>query len=191
MTTDPYITASQTWVESIVIKHNFCPFAHKPARQNLIRYTVCLSDDEQEIINVLIDELHLLRDADPKELETSILITPNCLNDFHHYNQFLDVIDVLLKQFNLEGIIQVASFHPDYQFADLDPEDVRNYTNRSPYPMFHLILEDSIEKARMSQTDTESIPQKNMNVLIANGLESAKKQLADCYKKHSSDNLHD
>ena len=191
MTTDPYIAASQAWVENVVIRHNFCPFAHKPARHNLIRYAVCLSDDEQEVINMLIDELHLLRDAAPKELETSILITPNCLKDFHHYNQFLDVIDVLLRQFNLEGVIQVASFHPDYQFADLDPGDVRNYTNRSPYPMFHLILEDSIEKARMSQTDTESIPEKNMAVLIANGIESAKKQLAGCFVNNLSDKPHD
>jgi len=175
-----YIDETANWVERVVIKHNFCPFAHKPVRHKLIRYQVC-TGSEDEITGTLIDELILLRDTDQKCIETSILITPNTLISFDDYNQYLNVVDVLIKQFNLQGIIQIAGFHPDYQFADLDINDVRNYTNRSPYPMFHLILEDSIEKARASYSNVENIPDNNMSLLLELGLDTAKQQLKDCY----------
>ena len=96
------------------------------------------------------------------------------LADFLDYNQFLDVVDSIIDELNVEDIIQVASFHPDYQFADLDKDDVRNYTNRSPYPMFHLIREDSIEKAR-EMMDTESIPDRNMDLLLELGIDGITK----------------
>ncbi len=174
------LDAARNWVERVVIKHNFCPFAHKPAKNNVIRYTVSMADSEEGLVEDLIDELMKLRDAERGEHETTVLVAPNCLHDFHDYNQFLDLVDVLIQQFNLEGIIQVASFHPDYQFGDLEADDVRNYTNRTPYPMFHLILEEDIERARNTYPDVEAIPETNMRVLEEMGLEEARRQLAAC-----------
>ena len=183
----PAIEQTRYWVEHVVIKHNFCPFAHKPARHQRIRYTASQADTEEQLINDLIDELILLQNADHEKIETSLLIVPNCLNSFLLYNRFLDVIDALIKQFNLEGVIQVASFHPEYQFADLDADDVRNYTNRSPYPMFHLILESSIEKARLNYPNVELIPEHNMAQLLKLGLSAAKLQLEKCYQTTSNE----
>jgi hypothetical protein len=179
------IEESRQWVRQIVIRHNLCPFAHKPDRNDVIRYSLSHAATEDELIDDLIDELLLLRDADTSKIETTILITPNCFCDFAHYNQFLDVIDMLISQFGLEGIIQVASFHPDYQFADLEFDDARNYTNRSLYPMFHLILEESIERARNTHPDVDSIPATNMALLEQIGLEEIKKQQQACRKEES------
>jgi len=180
ITEEQAVAEARNWVERIVIRHNFCPFAHKPARNNVIRYVACMDDSEEALVEILISELLKLRDADHSVHETTVLVAPNCLRDFHLYNQFLDLIDVLLEQFNLQGVLQVASFHPDYQFADLDEDDVRNYTNRTPHPMFHLIVEDDIERARNTYPDVESIPETNMRVLEEMGLEEAKRQLAAC-----------
>ena len=174
------IAQARTWVKDIVLRHNLCPFAHKPFQQDTIRYAVCEADDSDAVVESLISELMLLRDTDPSVMETSLLITPNCFTDFGDYNEFLSVIDMLIEQFHLEGVIQVASFHPDYQFADLEPDDVRNYTNRSLYPMFHLILEDSIERARTTHPDVHSIPQVNMALLEKQGLEESQRQLESC-----------
>ena len=174
------VAAARCWVEQVVIKHNLCPFAHKPSRNNRIRYVASLAQDADALVEDLINELTLLRDADHGKIETTVLVAPNCLASFDDYNQFLDLVDVLIEQFNLQGIIQVASFHPDYQFADLAKDDVRNYTNRSPYPMFHLILEDSIEHARETYPDVDMIPENNMCLLQQQGLDEAKQQLAAC-----------
>lgn len=164
------IQATKNWLEHFVIKHNFCPFAAKPFREKRIRYTSYSVSTEQELVDRLIEELLLLKEADPLEIETSIVIVPCMLTDFLDYNQFLDVADSILTELNVEGLLQIASFHPQYQFADLDVDDVRNYTNRSPYPMFHLIREDSIEKAR-EMMDTEAIPDRNMELLQELGIE--------------------
>lgn len=172
---DPCITATKNWLEHFIIKHNLCPFAAKPFRQDRVRYVSCPAKDEKELVDKLIDEIILLKDADIKETETSLVIAPLMLGDFLYYNQFLDIADSIIDELKVEGIIQIASFHPDYQFADLDSDDVRNYTNRSPYPMFHLIREDSIEKAR-EMMDTEAIPDRNMNLLLELGIENVVKK---------------
>ncbi len=174
------IAETRQWVNDIVIRHNLCPFAHKPFRNDAIRYRVSHASTADELMDDLIDELLRLRDADTSKIETTLLIATNCLRDFEHYNQFLDVVDMLIGQFDLEGTIQVASFHPDYQFADLDYADVRNYTNRSLYPMFHLILEESIERARASHPNVESIPNTNMKLLEKIGLEEIRRQQQNC-----------
>jgi len=177
------IAAARCWVEQVVIKHNFCPFAHKPARNNAIRYAASMVQSEEALVEALMSEVIRLRDADHAVHETTVLVAPNCLRDFHDYNQFLDWVDVLIEQLHLQGIIQVASFHPDYQFADLDAEDVRNYTNRTPHPLFHLILEEDIEQARNSYPDVEAIPDTNMRLLEAMGLEEAQRQLTACCQR--------
>jgi uncharacterized protein len=164
------IESTIEWLEKFVIKHNLCPFAVKPFRDNRIRYVSCPASNEKELADILIDEILLLKDADPNETETTLVIMPFVLTDFLDYNQFLNVVDSIIDNLNVKGDLQVASFHPDYQFADLEKDDVRNYTNRSPYPMFHIIREDSIEKAR-EMMDTESIPDRNMQLLINIGLE--------------------
>ncbi len=181
MVTEAQVVAqTRRWVERVVVRHNFCPFAHQPFRNDTIRYAVCLAERPEAVVERLTQELLLLRDAEPEAVETSILITPNCFADFEEYNQFLDLVDALIGQLQLEGEIQVASFHPDYQFADLPPGDVRNYTNRSLHPMFHLILESSIEAARRHHPDVSAIPEENMRLLAEMGLEEAQRQLAAC-----------
>lgn len=185
---DPFetcvITETRNWVKEVVLRHNFCPFAHRPFQQEAIRYAVTLTDDPDQVADVLMTELLLLHDsttdADANNIETTLLITPNCLLDFRDYNDFLNIVDMVIAQLDLCGVIQVASFHPDYQFADLGAWDVRNYTNRSLYPMFHLILEDSIEDARATYPNVETIPQLNMTRLEKLGLDEAQQQLRRC-----------
>ncbi len=171
---DKVIRATRNWLEQFVIRHNLCPFAARPFKQKKIRYASYPVDNEEELAARLIDELLLLKETDAKEIETSIVIAPCMLANFLDYNQFLDVVDSIIEELDVEGVIQVASFHPDYQFADLAGDDVRNYTNRSPYPMFHLIREDSIEQARQAM-DTEAIPERNMELLSELGIEKVRK----------------
>jgi hypothetical protein len=125
-------------------------------------------------MNTLVDEIFFLKEAEQQQTETTIIIVPLMLSDFLDYNQFLNAVDLKIQELKVKGVIQVASFHPDYQFADLDNDDVRNYTNRSPYPLFHLIRESSIEKAR-EQMDTESIPDRNMDLLLNLGIDKVRK----------------
>ena len=121
------IEETRQWVEKIVIKHNFCPFAAKPFQQNKIRFAVSNAKNEKDLVDDLVNELSLLRDTSPDETETSILVLTACLSDFEAYNQFLDIADAIVDEMNLQGEIQISSFHPDYQFADLSKDDVRNF----------------------------------------------------------------
>jgi len=166
------IETTKKWVELFIIKNNFCPFAAKPFQQNTIRYFSTDSKKNTEIVDDLISELIKIRDSNAEEVETTLLILTECLIDFDEYNQFLDIVDEILEEMDLTGEFQVASFHPDYCFADLTPDDVRNYTNRSPYPMFHLIREKSVESARITYPNIELIPENNMAVLLKMGLKS-------------------
>jgi len=165
------------WLESVVIRYNFCPFAKKPFKQNKIRFITSKATAAEILVDDLIDELLLLSQVDIEEIETSIVIAPEIFSDFDEYNQFGAVLDQLISSLKLQGIIQIATFHPDYQFADLSPDDVRNYTNRSPYPLFHLIREDSVEKARAVYADIEDIPTKNMDKLEQMGLEKIRNEI--------------
>lgn len=174
------VEVTRNWVERIVIGHNFCPFAKKPFFNNTVRYSVVMAQTAEGVAQRLIEELQLLRDAERAVVETTLLIAPRCFDEFDDYNQFLDVVDAALDELGLEGVIQVASFHPEYQFADLSPDDVRNYTNRSPYPMFHLIFEDSVEMARATHPDVDGIPEANMARLETMGLDEALRQLRGC-----------
>ena len=176
------IFETKQWIEKIIIGHNFCPFAKKPFNQDTIRYKVSHAKDGEAIVDDLVDELLYLHEISPTEVETTILIAPDALADFEDYNQFLDVVDSALEELDLNDIIQVASFHPDYRFADLDADDVRNYTNRSIYPMFHLIREDSVEHARATYPDVEEIPDKNMELLQEQGLDVIRHQRNACLK---------
>ncbi|WP_281544524.1 DUF1415 domain-containing protein [Grimontia sp. SpTr1] len=173
------------WLEKVVIGLNLCPFAAKPQRNKQIKVAVCDAQDDQEVMESIITELTLLEKSDVADLETTIVVTPNHFLDFDDYNQFLDVADMLIDQFGWRGIYQIASFHPDYCFADVEPEDDSNLTNRSPFPMFHLIREASIEKAlKHYGGDAEDIPQINIDRVCSLSSEERKALFPYLFKAH-------
>ncbi|MCC4798385.1 hypothetical protein BCT30_02360 [Enterovibrio norvegicus] len=152
------------WLEKVVIGLNLCPFAAKPQRNKQIKIEVCEGNTDEAVMETLLTELNLLESSDVADLETTLLVTPNYFQDFDDYNQFLDVADMIIEQFGWRGIYQIASFHPDYCFADAEPDDESNLTNRSPYPVFHLIREASIEKAlKYYGGDADAIPDINID----------------------------
>ncbi len=165
MTTDhdKVIRSIKNWVESFVVELNLCPFARGVLAENRVRFSVTGVATEEELLTALQVELELLN-RDPS-IETTLLIHPAILQDFYDYNQFLDSADQLLLQMKLEGVYQVASFHPDYQFGGTDPDDVENYTNRSPYPVLHLIREASLERAVAGYPDADQIPARNIALM--------------------------
>ncbi len=167
------------WVESFVIGMNLCPFARRELLQERIRFAVAQASTETDLLVALEAELELLV-KDPA-IETTLLIHPGVVQDFHDYNQFLDYADGLLLEMGLEGIYQVASFHPDYQFVDADTDAVENYTNRSPYPMLHLIREASLERVLADFPDPEEIPQRNIEHMKKLGKSRLKALLQACY----------
>ncbi|MGB5396848.1 MAG: DUF1415 domain-containing protein [Gammaproteobacteria bacterium] len=177
---DNTIEAVKRWLESVVIELNLCPFARRELVRNRVRFSVTKAESEAQLLAALQTELELLTADD--SVETTLLIHPGVLQDFYDYNQFLDSADVLLVQLELDGIYQVASFHPDYQFADTDPDDVENYTNRSPYPLLHLIREASLSRAIDSYPDTHLIPERNIALLKSMGREKMQVLLQACFK---------
>lgn len=164
-TQDPVIEQTRDWLVRAVIGLNLCPFAKAVHVKQQIRYAVTDASTPEALADVLRDELALLRDADPAQIDTTLLIHPQVLADFLDYNDFLDVADDLLEEMDLEGVIQVASFHPDYQFADSDPDDIENFSNRSPYPTLHLLRESSIDRAVEAFPEAEDIYETNMDTL--------------------------
>ena len=160
--------AVQHWLETMVIGLNLCPFAQREYINNRIRFVVSDADNEADLIEDLKHEFLLLNNDD--QIETTLLIHPMVLQDFYDYNEFLEQADNLIYSLDLEGIYQVASFHPHYQFADTQPDDVENYTNRSPYPLLHLIREQSLEQAVANYPHPEQIPERNVALLKDMGL---------------------
>ncbi len=152
----------ERWLDEVVIGLNFCPFASKPRRNEQVRFITSKAISSEELLTDLQDELTLLDKSPASKIETTLLIVPEMLVDFYDYNQFLDLVDELLLQFEWEGIFQIASFHPDYCFADAEADSVENLTNRSPYPILHIIREDSIEKALESITDPDEVYKRNI-----------------------------
>ncbi|PMO54079.1 hypothetical protein BCT07_17290 [Vibrio breoganii] len=154
--------ATQDWLEQVVIGLNLCPFAHKPNKNKQIKIAVTEATSEEALLEFILLELRELDSKEPKELETTLVVSPAMLEDFMDYNFFLDWVDALLKQEDYEGIYQVASFHPDYCFGGTEPEDAENLTNRSPYPTIHLIREESMERVLKHYPDPEAIPDNNI-----------------------------
>ena len=160
---DKIIKSVRHWVETVVVGLNLCPFAKRELVNDRVRFVVSEAETEADLVIALQTELNILEQDD--EVETTLLIHPKVLQDFYDYNEFLDAADGLLIEMKRDGIIQVASFHPDYQFAETDPDDVENYTNRSPYPLLHLIREASLEKAIANYPDADNIPARNIILL--------------------------
>jgi uncharacterized protein len=180
-TPEEAVAATQRWLESAVIGLNLCPFAKAVHLKGKIRWVVSAATDEAALRADLVRELEWLRDADPAQTETTLLIHPGVLADFLDFNDFLDTADEALAELDLEGELQVASFHPDYQFADSEggsddsSADITNFTNRSPYPTLHLLRESSIEAAVAAFPDAADIYETNMKTLRALGHEGWKK----------------
>lgn len=159
------IAATQDWVEKAVIGLNLCPFAKAVQVKNQIRYVVSDADTCEALLEDLARELEGLAMADPSERDTTLLIHPLVLADFLDYNDFLGLADDALIELGFEGELQIASFHPQYQFAGTDIDDIDNYTNRSPYPCLHLLRETSIERAVAAFPDAAQIYDKNIETL--------------------------
>lgn len=160
-----YIADTTRWVERAVIGLNLCPFARAPHVQGKLRMRVSHARDTDALLDDLCGELQSLNALTPEECETGLLIHPFVLTDFLDYNDFLDVADAALQTLGLEGIWQVASFHPDYQFAGSSPDDITNFSNRSPWPTLHLLREASVERAMESMSDTDAIYRNNIATL--------------------------
>ncbi|WP_038890368.1 DUF1415 domain-containing protein [Vibrio campbellii] len=150
------------WLNDVVIGLNLCPFAAKPQRNKQIKIFVSEASQEEALLEDILLQLIELSNTEPEKLETTLVVVPNMLKDFWDYNFFIDWVEGLIKQQEWEGIFQVATFHPDYCFGGAEPEDDENLTNRSPYPVFHLIREESMEKVLKHYPDPESIPDTNI-----------------------------
>lgn len=155
-----FITDTQKWVNNIVIGLNFCPFASQAVIQNKVRYQVELSGKLEKMLSLIFEECLYLETDD--EIETTLIVLSKGMDDWMNYLDLVDMGNDLLKEQGYEGIYQLASFHPQYLFEGSNPDDAANYTNRSPYPMLHLIREASLEKAIASYPNPEKIPENNI-----------------------------
>jgi hypothetical protein len=166
---------TRRWISSIVIELGLCPFAQRAFDAGRIRYAVSHSRDKNTLSNDLASELHHLLVSPSTQIETTLLIHPHVLGNFLDYNDFLGVVDQLLEELRLCGIIQVASFHPQYQFAGTEPNAAENYTNRSPYPMLHLLRETSV--SQVASDEVLKIPRRNIETMRNLGQEHILKRL--------------
>ncbi len=173
----PSVTAQQAiddtraWVDRAVIGLNLCPFAKSVQVKGQVHYAVSQARTTQALLEDLVYELKQLLAIDSIDRDTTLLIAPGCLDDFLDFNDFLLLADRTLVDLDLDGVIQIASLHPDYQFAGTRADDITNYTNRSPYPTLHLLREDSIDRAVAAFPEAESIFERNMATLERLGLE--------------------
>jgi len=178
------IAAMQLWLERAVIGLNLCPFAKAVHVKKQIRYAVSSATTPEALLDDLISELELLAESSAEKIDTTLLILPNVLGDFLDYNDFLDIADETLEELDLAGELQIASMHPHYQFADTRPDDMENYTNRSPYPALHLLRESSVDKAVAAFPEADQIFEKNIETMKKLGHEGWDKLwLTDAEKK--------
>ena len=166
------------WLERAVIGLNLCPFAKAVHVKEQIRWVESPAEDTQQLLEELVRELRFLAAADPAVVETTLLIHPHVLADFLDYNDFLDVADAAVESLGLAGVLQVASFHPDYQFAGTAPDDADNLSNRSPHPTLHLLREASIDEAVAAFPEAASIYERNIETLRRLGFEGWRRLLA-------------
>lgn len=163
--TDVVKSDMQRWLERAVIGLNLCPFAKSVHVKGQVHYVVSAATTSQDLREDLRRELLALQAAVPELWDTTLLMAPRCLQDFLDFNDFLDEADAVLAELGLEGELQIASFHPQFQFAGTAPDDISNYTNRAPYPTLHLLREASIDRAVEAFPQAEAIFEKNMQTL--------------------------
>lgn len=171
---------ARAWLESFVIGLGLCPFAEPVHRAGRLRIAVSDARSTAELARDLARELALLVESPPERIESSLLVHPGVLRDFGDYNDFLDVVDALLEEQALVGVVQVASFHPDYRFADAPAGDPANDSNRSPDPMLHLLREESVSRAVARHPDVASVPRRNVALLRRLGREALDERRAAC-----------
>ena len=164
---DAVVEATPRWIAEVVIGLNLCPFCDASSRAGSIRYVVSNAQDATTLLTDLDRELRKLAAAPIEDVETTLLIHPHVFSDFLAFNDFLDAAEGLVDRLGLDGVIQLATFHPRYQFADTEPDAAENYTNRSPYPMLHLLREASIDAIAISEDELLQIPQRNIETLRA------------------------
>ena len=167
---------TKRWLERFVIDLDLCPFAARELSAGRVRFVTSEAGDDATLLGELQHELLLL--GEHPEIETTLLIHPGVLQNFAAYNDFLDIAEALLTELGLGSEVQIASFHPRYQFAGTALEDVENYTNRAPYPMLHLLREDSVAAAIAAHPDPEAIPENNIQRMNTLGLTAVQTLLA-------------
>jgi hypothetical protein len=172
---EPVIAATRAWLEKAVIGLNLCPFAKSVHVSGRIRWRVSAATTADELLADLGDELRWLAAADPDVVDTTLLIHPHVLGDFLDYNDFLDVADAAVEALGLADVLQVASFHPQYQFADTEPDDISNCTNRAPYPTLHLLRHASVDRAVTAFPEASAIFDVNIKTMRSLGHEGWRK----------------
>lgn len=168
---DIILDDTRRWLEKAVIGLNLCPFAKSVYVKNQVRIVVSEARDPATLLEQLMLELRLLQQASPEEIDTTLLVHPLTLQRFLDFNDFLEIVDNVLVDMELEGELQVANFHPKFQFADTTVNDIGNFTNRSPYPTLHLIRESSIARAVEAFPEAEAIFERNIELLEEMGHE--------------------
>ena len=169
------IKDTKHWISKFVIGLKLCPFAKKPFEEDLIRYVHLENTSTDSLLMKLSEELLFIVESSEKEVETTLIIHPNQLLDFEAYLDFVEAGNALIASMQLEGVIQIASFHPSYRFAGESENDAANYSNRSPYPMLHLLREETLTKAIDNHPDIDSVPEKNIALLREMGEAAIKK----------------
>ncbi|NYS77637.1 MULTISPECIES: DUF1415 domain-containing protein [Halomonadaceae] len=181
MHTDNQIVAQTlSWVRTFIVAHDICPFAQRELERETIRVEVVRSKKIEVALEELMVEVQWL-DEHP-ETETTLLVFPTLFKSFDHYLDFVELAESILVDQGYEGVYQLATFHPDYCFDGVEPDDASNYTNRSPYAMVHLLREESVEKAIKFYGDTDAIPERNIAKLTAMGSDTAEQQLQRCFE---------
>lgn len=181
MERDDAIMATRRWLDTFVIGMGLCPFAAAPLAAGGVRIVSTAARSQEALLEALQGELLVLDQQE--QVETALLVHPHVLSDFLEYNDFLDLADALLVNLDRDGVYQVASFHPQYQFAGTLPTAAENYTNRSPYPMLHLLREESVERAVRSGIDTNDVPARNIQRMNGAGEVALATLLAQCLGK--------
>lgn len=175
--TDDPIAATRLWLERIVIGLNLCPFAKAVYVKDQVRFVLSDATTPEALVEQLAEELVLLRDTPAEQIDTTLIVHPQVLTEFLDYNDFLDNADAAIEALDLQGILQVASFHPDYQFEGVASNDASNYTNRAPYPTLHLLREDSVARAVDAFPDPDVIVERNIQTLDRIGVDGWHRRL--------------
>ena len=177
--TETIIQDTRRWLERAVIGLNLCPFAKSVYVRNQVRIVVSDAANTEDLRGELGEEMLHLRDTPPEFTDTTLLVLPAVLGDFLDYNDFLDNADALLEALELDGVLQVASFHPHYQVAGTEPDDAENLTNRAPHPILHLLREDSIDRAVAAYPQPDAIIERNVATMRELGAEGFRKLLSE------------
>ena len=181
---DTTVNITRRWIKSFVVDLNLCPFARREVMRNSMRFTVFEDSDPENILHALSEEITLLHNS--PEIETSFLILPAGMPDFRDFNDFIYAAESLTEALGWEGRYQLVGFHPQYQFADTEPDDAENYTNRSPFPMLHILRESSVSDAVATTHDTALIPQRNIATLGDMGTTVLKARWRNCFTDPSA-----